>query len=45
MLKAADVDQWFAATDWNSMLKAADVDQWFAAVKLDFDALVKTGCW
>jgi hypothetical protein len=32
-------------TDWNSMLKAPDVEKWLAAVKLEFDTLVKMGCW
>ena len=32
-------------TDWNAMLKAPDVEKWLAAVKLEFDTLVKMGCW
>ena len=32
-------------TDWNAILKAPDVEKWLAAVKLEFDTLVKMGCW
>jgi hypothetical protein len=32
-------------TDWNAMLKAPDVEKWLAAVKLEFETLVKMGCW
>ncbi len=30
---------------WNAILKAPDVEKWLAAVKLEFDTLVKMGCW
>jgi hypothetical protein len=32
-------------TEWNSMVKAPHVEKWLAAAKLEFDTLVKMGCW
>jgi hypothetical protein len=45
-LSAEVVDTNFTEpTDWNAMLKASDVEKWLAVVKLEFDTLVKMGCW
>ena len=32
-------------TDWNVMLKTPDIERWLPVVKLEFDTLVKMGCW
>ena len=42
MLSEADFTE---PIDWKSMLKAPDLEQWMAAVKLEYDTLVKMGCW
>jgi hypothetical protein len=43
-IKCVDTN-YTAPTDWNTMLKAPDVEKWLATVKLEFDTLVKMGCW
>ncbi len=32
-------------TDWNSMLMAADLEFWMKTVRLEYDTLVRMGCW
>jgi hypothetical protein len=42
MLSEADFTE---TIDWKSMLKVPDLEKWMAAVKLEYDTLVKMGCW
>ena len=32
-------------TDWSSMLMAPDLEFWMKAVRLEYDTLVRMGCW
>ncbi len=33
------------STDWSSMLMTPDLEFWMKAVRLEYDTLVRKGCW